>query len=227
MQRLFVSAAVLTLAFQFAGCRSDRSQEPQRVQPASREMQPAREQPREPEPVRTSKPLSEPYKPTFTTSNNPTKSSGRGEPSLDQPERPAAWILVDDHQGSFMERDGHPQLQWIIDKAVTPTPTFRVEVYEPLLGNKPTKFNYLLKALSAEGGEVTYAVSAKNGAFTLGRQYLLLNPGDDFVIRNWTTGDEVRQIAPLPPGTYVLAATVGAAGKETAAVTEFRVGEPQ
>lgn len=239
MQRWFLSATVFTLAFQLAGCKSDQPQ--QRVQPASaaqpaeRQMEstrspqaqpaPARERREEPAPVRTQKPITEPHKPTFTTENNPTKAAGRGEPSLDQPERPAAWILVDDRTGSFIDREGRPQMQWVIDAPVSRAPTFRVEVYEPLLGESLTKFNYMLKAISSEGGEVTYAVSAKNGAFQPGRRYSLLNPGDGFVVRNWATGDEVRQIAPLPAGIYVLAATIGASGKETAAVTEFRVAE--
>ena len=225
MRRMLVSAIVLPLTVQWAGCRSDDAG--QEVRPARTQTSPEEGGPREPRPVRTSKPLSNPYKPTFTVSSNPTKSGGRGEPSLDNAGRPAAWILVDDHQGKYIEREGHAQLQWVIDEPVTPSPTFRVEVYEPLLGDEPTKFNFLLKAVDSEGGEVTYAVSATKGAFVPGARYSLLHPGDGFIIRNWNTGDEVRRIAPLPPGTYLLAATIGDSGRETAAVTEFRVGEPQ
>ena len=37
----------------------------------------------------------------MTPENNPTTLAGRGEPSLDEPERPAAWIYVDGRSGRF------------------------------------------------------------------------------------------------------------------------------
>ncbi len=158
---------------------------------------------------------------------NPTSLAGRGEPSLDDPERPAAWIYVDGRPGEFAEREGHPQLEWVVEQPVSPTPTFRVETYGPLLGT-PRDFKYLLKTVeAAEGSEVAYAVSAVDKTFVVGRDYPLLKPGDNFVIRNWTTGDIVSQIAPLAPGTYLIAGGVtnSANGKEAAAITYFTVGE--
>lgn len=167
------------------------------------------------------------YRSTFNADNNPTVASGRGTPSLEDPERPAAWVLVDGKQGIYRDHDGHKQLQWVVEDPVTPTPTFRVEGFQPLLGS-PRDFRFMLKSIETPNGSgISYAVSASRGTFAPGKEYSLLRPGDNFVIRNWTTGDVVREIAPLPPGTYVLAADVRneQAGKGTAAVTYFTVGE--
>jgi len=163
----------------------------------------------------------------MTREKNPTTLAGRGEPSLDDPERPAAWIYIDGRSGRFTEREGHPQLEWVVERPVSPTPTFRVESYGPLLGT-PRDFKYLLKTVeAADGSEVSYAVSAVDKTFVVGRDYPLLKPGDNFVIRNWTTGDVVREIAPLAPGTYLIAGGVTNVtnGKEAAAITYFTVGE--
>ncbi len=167
------------------------------------------------------------YRSNYTAKSNPTTDAGRGTPSLGDPERPAAWVLVDGKRGTYREQDGHKQLQWVVEDAVTPSPTFRVEGYQPLLGN-PRDFRFILKTVeSPTGSDIAYAVSASKGTFSPGKEYSLLRPGDNFVIRNWTTGDVVREIAPLPAGTYVLAADVRneRAGKATAAVTYFTVGE--
>ena len=163
----------------------------------------------------------------MTASNNPTTLAGRGEPSLDDAERPAAWVFVDDRSGTFTEHKGHPQLQWEIKQSVSASPTFRVEAYGPLLGT-PKDFKFRLKTVeSTDGSDVSYAVSARKGDFVVGRKYSLLQPGDNFVIRNWATGDVVRQIAPLAPGRYLLAGGVrnAATRKEAAAITFFTVGE--
>lgn len=163
----------------------------------------------------------------MTASNNPTTLAGRGEPSLDDSERPAAWVFVDDHSGTFTERDGQPQLQWEIEQPVSASPTFRVEAYGPLLGT-PRDFKFLLSTVeSADGSDVAYAVSVREGDFVVGREYSLLQPGDNFIIRNWATGDVVRQIAPLSPGRYLLAGGLRnvATKKEAAAITFFTVGE--
>lgn len=165
--------------------------------------------------------------PTFSVQNNPTTTAGRGTPSLDDPERPAAWILIDGRLGKFQERDGHKQLQWVVEGPVSGSPRFRVEGYEPLLG-RPRDFRFILKTVEADdGGEVAYAVSAAKGTFAVGNEYDLLTPGENFIIRNWTTGDVVREIAPLRPGKYLLAGDVRneQTGKEAAAVTYFTVRE--
>ena len=164
----------------------------------------------------------------LTPENNPTTLAGRGEPSLDDPVRPAAWIYVDGLSGRFAEREGNPQLEWVIDDPVGSTPTFRVESYGPLLGT-PRNFRYLLKTVdSVDGSEVAYAVAAVKKTFVTGREYPLLDPGDNFIIRNWSTGDILRRIAPLAPGTYLMAGGVtnSSTGTEAAAVTYFTVGEP-
>ncbi|MEK6799485.1 MAG: hypothetical protein AABZ12_11000 [Planctomycetota bacterium] len=163
-------------------------------------------------------------KSTMSATENPTAKAGRGQPTLDQPERPAAWIYVDGKAGKFGDRDGQPQIQWVIDEPVRPAPTFRVEAYGPLLG-APNEFKYLIKTVEAEGAEVQYAVSSGSGSFNVGKEYNLLKPGDDFIVRNWATGDVVREIAPLPAGKYLVGGTVRDAksGKEAAAVTYFTV----
>jgi len=162
-----------------------------------------------------------------TSTKNPTTAAGRGEPSLEDKDRPAAWIYVDGKTGRFTERDGRPQFQWVIEEPVSATPTFRAEGYAPLLGT-PKDFNGILTTVeSSDGSDLSYAIAAKEGSFVVGRDYSLVDPGDDFIIRNWTTGDVVRQIAPLPPGTYAFAGGVRnqQTGKEALAVTYFTVGE--
>ncbi len=165
----------------------------------------------------------------ITAEDNPTTRGGRGEPSLDAFDRPAAWIYIDGQEGRFIERDGHPQVQWIINGPVSATPKFRVEAYEPLLGT-PTNFNCVVDTVqSVDGSKVIYAVAADEGTFVVGQEYSLLQPGDDFKLRNRVSGDVVTEIAPLVPGTYMIVAGIknGETGKEGLAVTYFTVGEDQ
>ena len=70
-------------------------------------------------------------------------------------------------------------------------------------------------------------IAANEGTFSPGRDYPLLNPGDNFVIRNSLSGDIVREIAPLAPGTYALVGGLEnrATGKRALTVTYFTVGE--
>jgi len=163
----------------------------------------------------------------LTAENNPTAVAGRGQPSLEDGYRPAAWIYINDQGGTFLEREGNPQVQWIIEKPVGPSPTFRVEGYEPLLG-RPKDFNCLIDTLEAkDGSKVAYAVAANPGTFEVGRAYSLLQPGNNFVIRNRATGDVLTEIASLGPGTYLIVAGVKnlEMGREALAVTSFTVAE--
>ena len=163
----------------------------------------------------------------LTAQNNPTSLAGRGEPSLEEADRPAAWIFIDGKAGKFTDREGRRMIQWVIDEPVGESPTFRVEGYEPLLGDAKD-FKAVLQSADATGGaEVMYKIAARQGAFTMGTDYPLLNPGDSFVIRNGLTGDVVREIAPLAPGTYAIAAGLknNQTKKEAAAVTYFTVRE--
>lgn len=165
--------------------------------------------------------------PAFTKENNPTTVAGRGEPSLDDAQRPAAWVFIDGNPGKFTERDGQKLIQWTIEKPVGDEPKFRVEGFEPLVGNA-RDFKCVLRAVdSTEGTDFMYGISAKPGTFEPGKDYSLLNPGDNFIIRNGWTGDVVREIAPLAPGTYAVAAGLENAktGKKAAAVTYFKVSE--
>ena len=172
-------------------------------------------------------PAARPKPATFTAANNPTTLAGRGEPSLEDRERPAAWVYIDGKAGKFNERDGQRLTQWTVEGTVGSTPTFRVEGYEPLLGT-PQDFKCVLQAIeSADGSDVVYGIAANEGTFSPGRDYPLLNPGDNFVIRNALSGDIVREIAPLAPGAYALVGGLEnrATGKRALAVTYFTVGE--
>ncbi|MEK7755907.1 MAG: hypothetical protein AAB385_01715 [Planctomycetota bacterium] len=172
-------------------------------------------------------PAANPRAGKFTRANNPTTLAGRGEPNLEDKARPAAWVYVDGQAGKFTERDGEPLTQWVVEGPVCATPTFRVEGYEPLLGN-PMDFKCVLQAVeSSDGSTVVYGIAANEGTFTPGREYPLLNPGDNFIIRNGLTGDIVKEISPLAPGTYVIVGGLEnrSTGKRALAVTYFTVGE--
>lgn len=163
---------------------------------------------------------------TMTAANNPTTMAGRGAPDIEDRNRPAAWIYIDGKAGLFKEQEGHQLLQWFTDGEVSSAPTFRVEAYEPLLGT-PKDFKAVLRSVeAADGSDIVYGILAYDNAFEVGQDYSLLNPGESFIIRNGQTGDVVKEIAPLSPGTYALAAGVknAATGKETLAVTYFTVG---
>jgi len=163
----------------------------------------------------------------FTAENNPTTLAGRGAPDLEDKDRPAAWIFVDGKAGKFMDRDGRPQLQWVIEEPVSATPKIHVVGYEPLLGDAKD-FNCVLRTVeSGDGSEVYYGIASKPGVFQPGKDFSLLNPGGDFVIRNGATQDLVERIAPLAPGTYAIAGGLRnkQTGKEALAVTYFTVAE--
>lgn len=161
----------------------------------------------------------------LTAENNPTTRGGRGAPDLENPQSPAAWIYVDGKSGKYKDEGSQKLLQWFVEEPVGATPKFRVEAYEPLMG-APKDFKAVLRTVEpAEGLDLVYGIAAKDGTFEVGKEYSLLNPGENFVIRNGLTGDEVKEIAPLPSGKYAFAAGVKNAttGKETLAVTYFTV----
>lgn len=165
----------------------------------------------------------------FTDETNPTTKCGRGEPSLDDQFRPAAWVYIDGEEGRFIEQDGNPQLQWVIDGPVSRSPTFRVGIYEPLVGI-PKDFKCVLQTIeSVDGSDVRYGILTQDGKFEIGKSYSLLRPGDEFIIRNLVTGDIVREFPPLAPGRYAFAAAVGRSDSKNraAAVTFFTVGEKE
>jgi hypothetical protein len=213
MRKLSVfSMIVFGLTAVGAGCSSPPSQ--------GREPRVAAESPK-PTPAAQSKAAK------FTKANNPTTLAGRGEPNLDEKSRPAAWIYVDGKAGKFTERDGQPLTQWVVEGPVCATPTFRVEGFEPLLGN-PMDFRCVFQAVeSSDDSTVVYGIAANEGTFIPGREYPLLNPGDNFIIRNGLTGDIVKEIAPLAPGTYAIVGGLEnrSTGKRALAVSYFIVSE--
>lgn len=167
-------------------------------------------------------------RPMITAEDNPTTAAGRGEPSLDDTFRPAAWVYIDGKAGTFKNGDqGEPLLQWFIEEPVSRSPTFRVEAYPPLLGTE-IDFQCAFRAVDdPEGKAVTYALKAKEGAFKAGEEYRLLHPGAGFTLRQAQTDPELTNLDPLPPGQYALLASIKSRsnGKETAAVTYFTVGK--
>lgn len=202
--KIFTTLAAVGLAFA-SGCASSSH----KISPVSRKSSPTQ-------------------KSGVATTDNPTSLAGRGEPSLDDYFRLAAWIFVDGRSGTFIEKDGNPQVAWMIKEPVSSSPTIRIEAYAPLLG-KPRDFSAVLYAVK-DDGETTgasYAIRANEGRLEIGREYSLLNPGSDFSIRNLVTGDVVAEIAPLPPGTYVITAGVKnlSQAKEALAVSQFTVGD--
>ena len=190
----------------------------------------------------------------YTAEHNPTVLAGRGEPHPDEYQRPAAWVLIDGYEGHFLCKtcdpdtgectyhvedgsddnricanlEGHPQVQFEIDETVSAKPTFRAEVYEPLLG-VPHDFNCLLKSRDDEEGSMGlyYAIEAKPGTFEVRKWISLVSPGKDFVIKDLSQAgmNIVEKIPPLPPGKYTLAAGIKNTekGQEAAAITYFTV----
>ena len=216
----FLNVLVVGLFILDVGCRS--SGQPREV---------AREGPKQPtaETAPTEKVVAETPVPrsAMTAESNPTTNAGRGEPSLDVSSRPAAWIFVDGYAGKFIERDGAPQVQWFTDGAVSASPTFRVEVFEPLLGT-PTDFVCTLDTReTSDNSKIAYGLKAHKGTFRVGQDYALLTPGGNFTVRNRLTGDVVNEIGTLVPGTYVLVAGIKNpdTGKEALAIAEFKVGD--
>jgi hypothetical protein len=162
----------------------------------------------------------------YTASNNPTTLAGRGLPTLDDQFRPAAWILIDGLEGRYVEVNGNPHLEWVIDRPVSATPEFRVEVFKPLLG-APDGFKAVLQSIATvDGSRHVYGLAADSGVFRPGQCYSLTNPGSGFTLRNLMTGEVVRSIGPLPPGRYAFAGGIrnSDTGAETPAVTFFTVG---
>lgn len=156
---------------------------------------------------------------------NPTQRDGRGEPSLDDPFRAAAWILIDGKSGKFREQHGGPLVQWIIEEPVSSAPTFSVRVHEPLLGSKVRFQGALQRVDDAEGRGKTYALQSRDGKLEIGKEYKLLSPGEDFEMREAGTDKPVTSLEPLEPGEYLFVATVTGAEKKGAAlaVTQFTV----
>lgn len=159
--------------------------------------------------------------------DNPTTRAGRGVPDLKSVHRHAAWIYIDNEEGQFIEKDGRPQVQWVISTPVSRSPTFRVEVYEQLLGS-PKDFNCVLQTETAyDGSRVVYGIRAKEGTFEAGKEYSLLAPGDNFVIFDGLTKAPIDRIPLLSPGVYGIVGGVTNAQKDArgVAITYFTVGD--
>lgn len=182
-----------------------------------------------PEKPGAKKDAAESHREKSTAKDNPTARDGRGEPDLNDFFRPAAWVYVDGKAGKFVnDRKNKPQVHWLIEKPVGSSPTFRIEVYEPLLGI-PKDMNFLLNTVRMTGDspDILYAISMAKGKFVVGKEYSLLKPGKDFTVRNNVSGDLVEEIPPLLPGLYRIVAGVKNLqdDKEALAITYFRVAK--
>ena len=184
-----------------------------------------------PEP--TTKSTASVAKPPFTAENNPTTLAGRGEPSLEDPRRPAAWVYIDEKPGVYREENGNQLLQLFTVSPVSSTPTFRVEYFEPLIEN-PTEFAFALEPVPEDDQQPSdaksYDVSAKSGTFKFGKVYSLCAPGEDFVIRERRKRENLTEIPPLAPGTYMIAASIKTgptASGGALGVTFFTVAAPK
>lgn len=157
--------------------------------------------------------------------DNPTTKGGRGEPDLHDPRRPAAWIHIDDKEGRFVNRAGFPQVQWMIEGGVSRKPTFRVEVYKPLLGEVSEFRGVLHTHESPDNTLVAYLITAEPGKFKPGQTYSLISPGEGFTIRDLQAEKEVDIIPLLSPATYSFTVAVGNTGssKEALAISNFNV----
>lgn len=158
---------------------------------------------------------------------NPTTRAGRGAPDLASLHNHAAWIYIDGEEGRYIEKDGTPQIQWVVNTPVRRSPTFRVEVYEELLGS-PKEFLCALQTQeSFDGTQVVYAIRANEGAFQSGHEYSLLDPGESFTILDKTTNEQIKKIPLLSPGVYGIVAKIrnDEMDAEGLAVTYFTVAE--
>ncbi len=157
---------------------------------------------------------------------NPTQQAGRGEPTADNPHRAAAWIYIDGNGGEYRKDDnGNDLLQWFITTPVSTRPTFRVEVHQPLMG-KDVDFKCAVQTRDLNAADPpSYALMSKEGRFSAGKEYQLLAPGADFILRMAGTDEILTEAPALPPDDYVLFATVisRAHGHEVVAVTYFTV----
>ncbi len=141
-------------------------------------------------------------KTVWTAENNPTTRGGRGEPSLDDKDRPAAWAFIDGREGKYQEENGKKLMQWVIETPISNTPSFRVDVYEPLLG-EPTNFQAVIQSEKLDDGSMAvYTIRAEEGSFKVGQDYSLLAPGPNFTLTDKMTNQTLESIPPLKPGRY-------------------------
>lgn len=157
---------------------------------------------------------------------NPTQQAGRGEPTADNPHRAAAWIYIDGNGGEYRkDENGNDLLQWYITTPVSARPNFRVEVHQPLMG-KDVDFKCAVQTRDLNAVDpASYALMSKEGRFSAGKDYNLLKPGDELILRIAGSDEILTEAPPLPSGDYVILATVTsrAHGHEVVAASYFTV----
>ncbi len=158
---------------------------------------------------------------------NSSSKLGRGKHSLDNLAKPAAWIQIDGHAGEYRnDADGQPLIPWYITASASPTPTFRVDVHKPLLGDA-VDFQCIIQSqdMSDKATAIAYGIKANEGTFELGTDYNLLAPGENFELRKAATANIITEADPLAAGDYVIAATLTnrETGQSAVAISHFTV----
>jgi len=161
------------------------------------------------------------------TTTNSTVKMGRGKPSMNNLSQPSAWILIDGNTGEYRnDAQGQPLTPWYITTPTSSTPTFRVDVHKPLLG-EAVDFQCIVQSqdMSDKTTAIAYGLKVKDGTFTPGQAYNLLSPGENFVLRKAATNDIITKAEPLADGDYVIAATLTNRenGQSTVAISYFTV----
>lgn len=161
-----------------------------------------------------------------TMEENPTVDSGRGTPTLDALHAPAAWIYIDRNAGEFIEENGRPQIQWVVYDPVSRNPSFRVDCLSELLGEADEFRCVFSTHESFDGTSVLYTIQSRKGRFKPGKEYALLEPGEDFEVMDQKTGKKVERVPLLAPGIYRMVGSVKntKTNKEALAISQFTVG---
>lgn len=176
-------------------------------------------------------PLAKDAHPGYLTMGvNPTTAAGRGEPSLDDVQRPCAWLTLDGKAGHF--KTG--MMQWTLDEPVGSCPTVSVWVVEELVG-EIVDVRLVLRKLSTPGESGTpqadplfqYLLRSRAHTCKAGQEYPLCSSADVFVMNNTATNEQMTDLPPLKPGQYALVGDLigSKTAERTVMVTYFSVGD--
>ena len=166
----------------------------------------------------------------LTLVHNPTTASGRGEPTLEDIQRPCAWFVLDGREGAFKT----DMLQWYITEPVSSRPTISIWVVNELLGELVDVRITLRKFESSDSDQPPradllwqYSLSARaDGLLKAGEEYPLCTSGEFLHILNTRTREYEEEVPELTPGNYAMIGYVTgtASPVKTLVVTYFTVG---
>jgi len=169
----------------------------------------------------------------LTLDHNPTTASDRGSPTLDDVQRPCAWLTLDDQPGTM--RPG--LLQWFIEEPVSKSPTVTIWIVEELLGDL-VDVQLMLRKFKDVEPDVPHASppadplwdfrlsAAAPGIIKPGIAYPLCTSRDFFLMKNMAVNEHVDSLPLLIPGQYAIIGYVTGtkAPDKTLVVTYFTVG---